>query len=52
MQVQSTSSDNYLKSYNLKSPLIDSQTTLNSEILFEGVSDDIDFSISVEAYEV
>ena len=51
MQVQSTSSDNYLKSYNLKSPLIDSQTTLNSEILFEGVSDDIDFSISAEAYE-
>jgi len=51
MQVQSTSSDNYLKSYNLKSPLIDSQTTLNSKILFEGISDDIDFSISAEAYE-
>ena len=31
--------------------MIDSQTTLNSEILFEGVSDDIDFSISAEAYE-
>ena len=34
-QLQSTSSDNYLKSYNLKSPLINSQTTLNSKILFE-----------------
>lgn len=51
MQVQSTSSDNYLKSYNIKSPLINSQTTLNSQILFEGITDDIDFSISTEIYE-
>ena len=50
-QLQSTSSDNYLKSYNLKSPLINSQTTLNSKILFEGISENIDFSFSTEVYE-
>ena len=50
-QLQSTSSDNYLKSYNLKSPLINSQTTLNSKMLFEGISENIDFSFSTEVYE-
>ena len=51
LQIQSTSSDNYLKSYNIKSPIINSQTVLNSNILFEGSSDDINFSISSEVYE-
>ena len=51
IQVQSTSSDNYLKSYNLKSPLINSNTTLNSKILFEGVTEKSDLTISGEIYE-
>ena len=51
IQAQATSSDNYLKSYNLKSPLINSQTTLNSKILYEGISDNLDLLISAEVYE-
>ena len=35
LQVQSTSSDNYLKSYDIQSPLVNSQSTLNSKIEYE-----------------
>ena len=40
-----------MKSYNLKSPLINSNTTLNSKILFEGVTEKSDLTISGEIYE-
>ena len=51
LEIQSTSNDNYLKSYDLNSPIIDSQNTLNSKIYFEGYNDDLDFNISTEIYE-
>ncbi len=51
LEIQSTSNDNYLKSYDLNSPIIDSQNTLNSKIYFEGYKDDLDFNISSEIFE-
>ena len=51
LQIQSTSSDNYLKSYNIKSPLINSQSTLNSKVLYKASNDDLELNISSEIYE-
>ena len=51
LEIQSTSNDNYLKSYDLDSPIIGSQNTLNSKIYFEGYNDDLDFNISSEIFE-
>jgi len=51
IQIQQTSNDTYLKLYNIDSPLISSQSTLNSKINFEGFNDDIELSISSEIYE-
>ena len=51
LEIQSTSNDNYLKSYNLNSPIINSRNTLNSKIYFEGYNNDLDFSISSEIFE-
>ena len=51
LQIQSTSSDNYLKSYDLRSPLINSQNTLNSKISYEASNDNLEFNISSEIYE-
>jgi LPS-assembly protein len=51
VQIQQTSSDTYLKSYNINSPIIDSQSTLTSKINFEGFNDDVEFLISAEVYE-
>ena len=45
------SEEKYLKKYNVKSPLIESQTTLNSVIKFEGSNDDLEVLISTEVYE-
>jgi LPS-assembly protein len=51
MQIQQTSSDTYLKSYNINSPTVNTQSTLNSKITFEGFNDDVDFLFSTEIYE-
>ena len=51
LEIQSTSNDNYLKSYDLNSPIINNQNTLNSKIYFEGYNNDLDFSISSEIFE-
>ena len=51
LQIQSTSSNNYLKSYDLRSPLIDSQTTLNSKIEYEASNDELELNISSEIFE-
>ena len=51
VKIQNTSNKNYLKSYNIKSPIIDSTSTLNSRFEFEGYSGDLDFSVSTEVYE-
>ncbi len=49
--LQSASNDSYLKFNNLSSPIIDSQTTLNSKINFSASSDTLDVMLSAEAYE-
>ena len=51
IKLQSVSNEGYLKKHNMKSPLIDSQTTLNSIIKFEGSNDDLEFLFSTEVYE-
>ena len=51
IKLQLTSNDDYLKTYNLKSPIIESQSTLNSAIEFEGSNNDLYFNLSAEAYE-
>ena len=51
LELQSTSNDNYLKYNNLSSPIISSQTTLNSKLEFNASSDYLDISVSGEAYE-
>ena len=49
--VQQTSDDDYLKNYNLKSPLITSNNNLNSKINFDLYSDDLKAEFTMEAYE-
>jgi LPS-assembly protein len=51
LEIESTSNDNYLKTFDLKSPIIDSQNTLNSKIYFEAFNDTLDLNISTEVYE-
>ena len=51
IQLQSASGNKYLKSYDITSPIVSSNTTLNSKINFQGSNDDLDFSISTEIYE-
>ena len=51
LQIQSTSSDNYLKAYDIKSPIVDSQTTMLSKLTFEGSNENLDFLLSTEVYE-
>ncbi len=50
-QMQSTSNDTYLKSDNLTSPIISSQSTLSSKLNFTGNTNTVDFEISTEIYE-
>ena len=51
MTIQLTSNDKYLKSQNISSPIINSQTTLNSKLDFQGSNENLDFSVSTEIYE-
>ena len=51
IKLQSVSNERYLKQYNVSSPIIESQNTLNSIIKFDGFNDDLEFSISTEVYE-
>ena len=51
VKIQTVSDEKYLKSFDINSPLIDSQNTLNSQIVFDGFNDDLEFSISTEVYE-
>lgn len=50
-QLQSVSNDDYLKSYKIASPLINSETTLNSKIEFEASTENLDLFLSSEVYE-
>ena len=51
IKLQTVSDEKYLKSYNLKSPIIGSQSSLNSTFNFSGYNNDLEFSISSEVYE-
>ena len=51
MKIETTSNNNYLKKYQIKSPIINSYSTLNSSFLIEKVSDNSAFSSSIEIIE-
>ena len=51
IKLQTVSDEKYLKQFNVKSPIIESQTILNSIIKFEGSNEDLEFAISTEVYE-
>ena len=49
--LERTSNDTYLKTYNLKSPLIKNTSTLNSFLNFEASREDLSVSSSIQVYE-
>ena len=51
IKVQQTSDDDYLKTYKLKSPLIESESSLNTSLDFNLYSDDLNVKITSETYE-
>ena len=51
INLQNVSNDTFLKTYKLKSPLIESETLLHSFIEFNGSNDETSFNISSEVYE-
>ena len=51
LQFQNVSNDKYLKTFDINSPIISSNSTLNSKIEFEGSKDDLEFFINTEVYE-
>ncbi len=51
IQLQNVSNDKYLKTHNIDSPIISSNSILNSKIEFEGSKDDLEFYINTEVYE-
>ena len=51
MKIQSVSNKDYLKEYQIKSPLINDYSVLNSTINYELVKDDYSFSSSIDIIE-
>ena len=51
LQFQNVSNDKYLKTHNIRSPIITSNSTLISKVEFEGSKDDLEFYIDAEMYE-
>ncbi len=51
ISVQQVSRDLYFKTHKLKSPLITSESLLNSKILFEASNQNLDLNISTEVFE-
>ena len=51
IKIQRTSDDDYLKTYKLKSPLIESVNVLHSNINFNASRDDLEVEILTEVYE-
>ena len=51
INLETTSNKNYLKKYQISSPIINSYSSLNSFITFENVSDNELFSSSIEIFE-
>ena len=51
IKIQQTSDDDYLKTYKLISPLIESESNLNTSLNFNLYSDDLSVKITSETYE-
>ena len=51
INLQQTSSDTYLKTYKVKSPLIESQSSLHSFLKLNGEKENFNYSLSTEVYE-
>ena len=51
IKLHAVSDEKYLKTFDVSSPIIDSKTSLNSNVAFYGYTDDLEFSISTEVYE-
>ena len=51
LQIQQTSSDNYLKTYKVKSPLMNSADILHSRLNFKGSNKDLEVEVTAEVYE-
>ena len=51
IKFQHTSDDDYLKTYKLKSPLIETTNNLHSSINFNATREDLDVEIATEMYE-
>ena len=49
--LQKTSNDTYLKAYNLNSPLITNDSTLDSYLKFEAYRDDLSINSSIQVFE-
>ena len=51
MNLEATSDNDYLKTYNIKSAVNNNQSLLNSFLIFRGSSRDVDLETRIEAYE-
>ena len=51
IKLQSVSDEKYLKSHDIRSSIIDNQSSLNSTIEFNGFNDNFEFQLSAEVYE-
>ena len=51
IKIEQTSDDDYLKTYKLKSPLIESESNLNTSLNFNLYNDDLSVKITSETYE-
>ena len=51
LQLQQTSGDTYLKTYKLKSPLIEDNSILTSSLSFDGFNEDTSLYIDMRSYE-
>ena len=51
MKIETVSNNDYLKKYQIKSPLIKNYSTLNSRFMIETISDDSTFSSSIDIIE-
>ena len=51
IKLELVSDEKYLKSFDINSPIINSQTSLNSTLGFTGFNNNTDLSISAEVYE-
>ena len=51
LKLQETSNDDYLKTYKIKSPLIESENNLHTSLNFKASKDDLEIDIITEKYE-